>query len=205
MANQHKIGKEDLFATLRIFLTTTGAMVSIVGTAVGGAWVLTKMYSDIENRVQQLESEQEKAHALRSSRNSPVESVEDTSSARECPDSDIPAGMDSIGLDKPVQDSLTLRNEQLVDGSYYNDWILSICEASIITIDMGSSVFDSFIFLSEGLRDSTSWHPIGADDDGGDGLNSRLRSSVSPGLYTITANMYGEGLGQYTLAVRKTR
>jgi len=76
-------------------------------------------------------------------------------------------------------------------------WALSATPGSAIQVDLRSADFDAFLYLvgpglGEGLR----------DDDGGDGLNSRLCVEVSePGEYRVVASSLGGGTGAFTLEV----
>lgn len=63
----------------------------------------------------------------------------------------------------------------------------------LVTIDMRSDQFDSYLRLSGNGVDAT-------DDDGGDGLNARLSRVLTPGEYTISAEgLSGSGMFQLGL------
>lgn len=67
------------------------------------------------------------------------------------------------------------------------------------TIDLMSNQFDAFLIL----RDKAG-KQLAFDDDGGEGLNSRLRFQCpADGSYTIVATGLGSPVGEYTLQVRE--
>ena len=76
-------------------------------------------------------------------------------------------------------------------------WSLSAQPGEGVQVDLRSADFDAFLYvvgpgLGEGLR----------DDDGGDGLNSRLCVSLDQaGEYRIVASSLGGGTGSFTLDV----
>ncbi len=66
------------------------------------------------------------------------------------------------------------------------------------TIELMSEDFDSYLFLvGPGLPEPLS------DDDGGEGLNSRLAISFpADGVYRVVASSLGGATGTFTLRVR---
>ena len=91
---------------------------------------------------------------------------------------------------------------QMVDGSHYDDWLLSVSNPATIILDMRSEEIDSFVFLAQGQREDEDWEIIDANDDSGENLDARLMVDVVPGVYTIVANTYGASTGPYELEVR---
>ncbi|TDK26238.1 hypothetical protein E2F46_06480 [Luteimonas aestuarii] len=77
------------------------------------------------------------------------------------------------------------------DGKTYR---LDIRQAGYYVIDMRSTDIDSMLELS-GNGVSAN------DDDGGDGLNSRLRVPLEPGTYTLRAKSIGDASGMFELAI----
>lgn len=64
----------------------------------------------------------------------------------------------------------------------------------LVRIDMGSSEIDSMLTLTgNGVQKN--------DDDGGDGLNSRIVMLLESGSYTLEAGTASEGAGLFTLAL----
>ena len=82
------------------------------------------------------------------------------------------------------------------DDSPYDEYSFEAGEGWTITGDMQSTAFDTYLWLIG--PDGTS---LVQDDDGGEGLNSRLTyTTTRAGTYTIRANAYsGTGRGMYTL------
>jgi hypothetical protein len=71
---------------------------------------------------------------------------------------------------------------------------IDVRQPGYYVIDMRSTEFDSALELQgNGVNAS--------DDDGGDGLNSRLRLPLEPGTYTLRAKSIGEGNGMFQLAI----
>lgn len=71
---------------------------------------------------------------------------------------------------------------------------LDIRQAGYYVIDMRSTDIDSMLELS-GNGVSAN------DDDGGDGLNSRLRVPLEPGTYTLRAKSIDDASGMFELAI----
>ncbi len=86
------------------------------------------------------------------------------------------------------------------DGSFADNYVLTLDTAQIVTIELSSNAFDTFlsVFVGEG--------GLGAsDDDGGPGSDSRLELALPVGTFTIEASssVPGDG-GAYTLSVTGT-
>jgi len=84
-----------------------------------------------------------------------------------------------------------------VDGQPVQAWSFEARAGDFVTIDMQSDDFDSYLHVvGPGLNELT-------DDDGGDGLNSRLTVSFpQDGTYRIIAASLGGNTGSFTLQVR---
>ncbi|GAA0563292.1 hypothetical protein ACFQH5_18470 [Halomonas salifodinae] len=75
------------------------------------------------------------------------------------------------------------------------EYTLVVDEAALVTIDLKSDDFDTYLELS-GSGVSTS------DDDGGNGLDSQIRQRLEPGSYTLVARSYSSNAsGLFELAV----
>jgi len=73
-------------------------------------------------------------------------------------------------------------------------YTLQLDQRQLVTIDMGSDMFDSYLEL-EGPNVSLE------NDDGGDRLNARIRAVLEPGRYEVTARATGRsGTGLFTLS-----
>lgn len=121
-----------------------------------------------------------------------------------CDGSEMPSELDIILVGQAVEGTLSETDQQLEDETYFDAWVLPICEPGTITVEMKSEVMDSYILMSS----LSTWEYVGEDDDGGDELNARLTTDVEAGLYLIAANtsaifIFGERTGDYTLSVQR--
>jgi len=67
-----------------------------------------------------------------------------------------------------------------------NQYTLAVDSRQLVTIDLKSDMFDPYLELSgNGVSEE--------NDDGGDGLNARIRTILEPGTYQITAKRAGSG------------
>ena len=83
------------------------------------------------------------------------------------------------------------------DGSFADNYELTLTTAQTVTIEMGSSAFDTFLFVYDSAE-----NPVGEDDDGGTGGNSRLELTLPAGTFIIEATSFTPGdSGAYTLSV----
>jgi hypothetical protein len=80
----------------------------------------------------------------------------------------------------------------------YQVWTLEGRRGQRVVIDMTSADFDSYLML----RDADGMN-LATDDDGGDGTNARIRTSLPrDGTYRIVATAFSaDGRGRYALAV----
>ena len=80
---------------------------------------------------------------------------------------------------------------------YYS---FTLGQAGPVEIDLVSSAFDTFLALREGT--DVAGGLVATDDDGGQGTNSRIDTTLSAGTYTIEATSYATGVtGAFTLTV----
>ena len=87
----------------------------------------------------------------------------------------------------------------VIDGATGSDfYAIDIASTTTVVIDLTGQEIDAFLglFRHDGAL-------IGLDDDGGDGLNSRLTVTLYAGTYTIVAGTIG-GLGAYELLVTES-
>lgn len=97
-----------------------------------------------------------------------------------------------------------LRNDgALTVGESVNGWYsgeplnyqLEVAESSLVTLEMRSADFDTFLEISgQGVA--------GSDDDGAGGTDSRLQEQLLPGTYTVSARGFSAtGSGLFALSV----
>jgi len=76
------------------------------------------------------------------------------------------------------------------------DYPLQVTQTRMVTIDLQSSAFDTFLYLFQGQLE------LMRDDDGGDGFNSRLTINLAPGTYTVRVGSYqNSGGGPFVLTL----
>lgn len=96
----------------------------------------------------------------------------------------------SLTLGRVVQGSLPI-------GERYVDYTLQVQQRRLITIELSSRDFDSYLHL---LRDGIE---IDRNDDDGEGLDSRISLPLEPGSYTVRVSSFMErGSGQFTIVAR---
>lgn len=88
--------------------------------------------------------------------------------------------------------------DPVIDGQPVQAWAFEARAGDFATIELMSDDFDSCLFLvGPGLPEPLS------DDDGGEGLNSRLAISFpADGVYRVVASSLGGATGAFTLRVR---
>jgi hypothetical protein len=104
----------------------------------------------------------------------------------------------TITIGSTIRGSLTPADVQTDSGWYHEDYTFSGSRGQVIQVDLQSDEFDTFIDLYQGTR----W--VAEDDDGGDGLDSRLVYTLpETGTYIICArSRYANRTGSYTLTLR---
>lgn len=104
----------------------------------------------------------------------------------------------TIAVGSTIRSSLTTADVQTDSGWYHKDYTFSGARGQVIQVDMQSDEFDAFIDLYRG----TTW--VAQDDDGGDGLDSRLVFTLpETGTYIVCArSRYANRTGSYTLTLR---
>ncbi|MBU1347924.1 MAG: hypothetical protein KKA16_13375 [Alphaproteobacteria bacterium] len=109
----------------------------------------------------------------------------------------------SIGVGQTARGSLTASDPTLSDGSHYECFQIQTRPGQTLQIEQASTDFDSYLSIGGGRCDAMS--DVVSDDDGGDGLNSRLTFEGDGSLLTVRANSVGRGeTGQYQLTVSET-
>jgi len=105
----------------------------------------------------------------------------------------------SVAVGQTARGELTASDPTLSDGSHYDCFEVQTRRGQTLQIDQSSNDFDSYLTVGSGTCGSVSGS---SDDDGGDGLNSRLRHEGDGNMLIIRANSVGRGeTGRYELAV----
>lgn len=110
--------------------------------------------------------------------------------------------LETIALDSTVIGSWgTDCNATHREGSHARYYTFTLTSDETVRIDLNSSL-DTYLYL---LQDAnTSGSIINSDDDGGEGLNSRMYNALTAGTYTIEATTFGTGvIGDFNLSVNK--
>ncbi|MBA3854485.1 MAG: hypothetical protein C0503_08725 [Gemmatimonas sp.] len=109
----------------------------------------------------------------------------------------------TIGPNQSVTGSLGRGNILLDDGTPVDVWFYAGTQGESITVTQSSANFDSFLLFGR----ANAARVIATDDDGGGGLNSRIRSRLPANdTYVIIVNVLGEGSsGSYSLRLDTDR
>jgi hypothetical protein len=108
-----------------------------------------------------------------------------------------------VRLGQSVRGELERTDERAEDGSYYEEWSHRGQPGTRVSVSMSSGAFDTFLVW--GRMVDGEFTTIAADDDGGEGNDSRLTVWIRDDLeYVIRANSYaGRQTGRYTLLVEE--
>ena len=104
----------------------------------------------------------------------------------------------TISVGSTITGTLTPSDAQTDSGWYHEDYTFYGNSGQVILVDLESDDFDTFIDLYQGTR----W--VAEDDDGGDGLDSRLVYTLpASGEYIICVrSRYANRTGSYRLTLR---
>lgn len=109
-------------------------------------------------------------------------------------------GATSIGVGQTVRGDLSTSDPTLSDGSHFDCFQVQTRRGQSLQIDQISNAFDSY--LSIGSGGCAALTTVANDDDGGDGLNSRLRFEGDGSVLSIRVNsVEGGETGAYQLTV----
>jgi hypothetical protein len=108
-----------------------------------------------------------------------------------------------VRLGQAVRGELDRTDERSGDGSFYEDWAYRGRPGTRVSVSMSSGAFDTFLVW--GRMVDGEFTPIAADDDGGEGNDSRLTAWIRDDLeYVIRANSYEDrATGRYTVLVEE--
>jgi len=109
----------------------------------------------------------------------------------------------TVVVGQTVVDSLSQTDDQMEDETYFDTWILPVCEGGQIVIEMTSEELDPFLILYS----FPELNQLAEDDDGGTGLNARMTADLDMGIYVIVVNtasvLVGQRTGRYTLRIQR--
>lgn len=108
-----------------------------------------------------------------------------------------------IAPNQPVSGTLGSQSLRLDDGTRVGVWYYQGTRGERVTITQTASAFDSFLLLG---RQGAS-RVLASDDDGGGGLNSRIRQTLpADDMYVIIANTIGsDASGSYSIQIESDR
>jgi len=111
---------------------------------------------------------------------------------------DTCANIQDITISVPVEGTLGAGDCRLSqDNSYVDYWRFVLTETTTLQIDLASTEFNAYLFLT-----TTSGTNVEQTDEGGGGDNARLTVTRPPGTYHVLANSSDPGeTGAYQLTV----
>ena len=194
-----------------------GLIVTVIVALIGGTWALSGEFSDVDDRIDGVAKALE--DSIRAVRNGiaklnlPATKSEGEPITEAAFDDPLPGVLEELCAEDTSTENVILvggvvtgtldeSDDRMDDETYFDSWILPVCEGGLITIEMTSDTLDPYLILSS----VSELSPIADDDDGGVGFNARLTVDLDPGLYLIAANtaspLMGELTGSYMLSVR---
>lgn len=107
----------------------------------------------------------------------------------------------TLRVGQTVSGALSVDDATLESGSFYQVWAFEGRAGQSVTVSLTADDFDTY--LSLGRERNGTFEELAFDDDGGEGLNSRLEFTLpDSGTYVIHARSFGAGAtGAYTLSV----
>lgn len=110
-----------------------------------------------------------------------------------------------IDIDAPRSDILAINEYRLDDGAPFHDWRFDASAGESYVIDLASPDFDAYLVV--GRMVGGTFQEVGSDDDSGGGTDSRVDfTATEGGEHVIRARpLFADGLGAYTLTVRRAR
>jgi hypothetical protein len=101
-----------------------------------------------------------------------------------------------------VRSELDRSDPRAEDRTHYEDWVFRGEPGTRVTVHMTSAEIDPFLLW--GRMVEGKFHPLEANDDGGEELDSRLTVWIRDrGEYVIRANSYQPGTGRFRLRVEE--
>ena len=99
---------------------------------------------------------------------------------------------------------LSSSDDTFDDGTYFEIWVLYVCQTTSVVIDMTSSNnMDPYLLLSQWPnRNPDVVRQLANDDDSGSGVNARITQRLTPGVYGIVPSTAFRATGSYRLSIR---
>jgi len=102
----------------------------------------------------------------------------------------------SLSVPQSVTGSLSNTDCALDDGSFADTWELTLGASTSLELNLTSTAFDAFLYVVNAAGNTVAW-----DDDGGEGVNSRIQVNLPAGTYSVIANSFGPAAsGAYQLS-----
>lgn len=109
-----------------------------------------------------------------------------------------------IRAGRMVRDSLTVRDPEDGDGTYYQDWLYTGRAGERIVVTMRSAAFDSY--LQFGKAGAGTFTFMDAQDDRGGGNDSLMAVALpEDGQYVLRVNTISKATGPYSLMLERLR
>lgn len=109
-----------------------------------------------------------------------------------------------IRAGQTVRDSLTARDPEDSDGTYYRDWLYTGRAGERIVVTLRSAAFDSY--LQFGKTQAGTFTYMDAQDDRGGGNDSLLAVALpEDGQYVLRVNTISKATGPYSLMLERLR
>ncbi|HEU0076419.1 MAG TPA: PPC domain-containing protein [Longimicrobiaceae bacterium] len=109
-----------------------------------------------------------------------------------------------IRAGQTVRDSLTARDPEDSDGTYYRDWLYTGRAGERIVVTLRSTAFDSY--LQFGKTQAGTFTYMDAQDDRGGGNDSLLAVALpEDGQYVLRVNTISKATGPYSLMLERLR
>lgn len=110
---------------------------------------------------------------------------------------------DVVYIGESKNGRLSVYDDTLDDGTFFDIWVLYVCQTTNVVIDMTSGNMDAYLILSRWPnRDPDVVRQVSEDDDSGSGTNARITRRLAPGVYGIVPSTFSQGTGSYRISVR---
>jgi hypothetical protein len=110
------------------------------------------------------------------------------------------AAQTPLPYDREITATIMASDQQLADGSFYQEWSFAATAGMRVVITMRSTRFDSALYVGRYAADG-EWETLAMDDDSGGGRDAELAFTIPvTGEYRVRANTLNSNqTGNYTL------